>query len=252
MIEKTSLKISVITVCFNSANTLERTINSVKAQNYPNLEYIIVDGGSKDGTINIIQKHENFISKWISEKDSGIYDGMNKGLKLATGDLLILLNSDDQFSEDNSLMEIAKQYQGPETILIADTLMVGSSSESIWKVKKVRNLYLQIPFMHTSCFVPKEIYKQIGYYDTQYKIAADCDFLLRTIKGNCKFYKLENPVIRMFEGGASEKNFVLGRKEYRAIYSRIFHNGILAWWGYTLSLFDFFILGPLVKRIKGR
>jgi len=247
-----SLKISVITVSYNSAKTIQNTISSVEAQDYPNFEYIIVDGDSNDGTLDIIKNHEHIIHKWISEKDSGIYDAMNKGLKMATGDLLILLNSDDQFSHSHALKEIARQYQGPETILIADTLMIKGRVESVWKVKELKNLYFQLPFMHTSCFVPREVYTQLGYYNTQYKIAADCDFLLRTLRANCKFHKLEKPVVKMFEGGASEKNFILGRKEYREIYSRLFQNRILAWWGYSYSLFDFFILGPLVRKIKGR
>ena len=101
------MKISIITVCFNSASTLEATILSVKKQTYKKLEYIIIDGNSSDGTLNIIKSHSDIVTKWISEPDKGLYDALNKGVLLATGDIIGILNSDDIFFSNSTLEEVA-------------------------------------------------------------------------------------------------------------------------------------------------
>ena len=108
------MKISIVTVTLNSEKTLERTIKSVLGQNYSDVEYIIIDGGSTDGTLNIIEKYKDKISKVISEKDNGLYDAMNKGIKLSTGDIVGILNSDDFFYNEEVLSIVANSFEDKE------------------------------------------------------------------------------------------------------------------------------------------
>src|SRR5574343_380982 len=105
------MKISIITVCYNSSETIEDTIQSVASQNYPNIEYIIVDGLSKDSTVDIIKKHSDVVSKWVSEKDKGIYDAMNKGIAMATGDIIGILNADDVYTNKDVLSKVVRHFE---------------------------------------------------------------------------------------------------------------------------------------------
>lgn len=161
------MKISIITVCYNSASTIEKTIKSVASQTYKNIEYIIVDGNSKDNTIDIIKKHENNITKWISEPDKGLYDAMNKGLALATGDLIGILNSDDTFYSVNVIEEIAKFHENNNIDASVgniiqhkeDGKVVRIYSSKFWSPEKLR-----IGFMppHPSIFLKQNYFPSLA------------------------------------------------------------------------------------------
>lgn len=213
---KKNIKFSIITVSYNSEQTIERTIQSVLNQQYPNLEYIIIDGGSNDNTINIIKKYEDKISYWISEPDKGIYDAMNKGLSKAHGDLIGILNSDDWYSP-NILWEIATQYikYGDDNIFHGNIrFCYKNGSNKIAKpCLKLNKLYKGTLLFHPTIFVPKNIYIKYGKFDTKYKIAADYDFILRCYINHLNFVHINQVITNMSMEGESNKNIIKGFKE---------------------------------------
>jgi len=174
-------KISVITVCYNSEKTIERTIKSILNQTYDNFEYIIIDGLSSDLTLDIIKKYTYSFKgkmKWISEQDNGIYYAMNKGIKMANGDLICLLNSDDWY-EPNAFEIMNNHYHGePYKIQYAMQRIITKGKEEQCNILHHQFLNKHM-IPHQTCFVTKSIYKEIGLFDTHYKSAADYDFTIR-------------------------------------------------------------------------
>lgn len=173
----TNYKISIITVCFNAASTIEETINSVINQPYENKEYIIIDGGSTDGTIDIIKKYEDKIAYWVSEPDYGLYHAMNKGIEKATGDIIGMINADDYYF-DNVFADVAKAFEGKnleEYIFFGDMYHDGE----IIKGWRQENVNIGAFGAHPSMFCPKKVYDKIGKYRLWYKILADYDFMYR-------------------------------------------------------------------------
>ena len=208
------MKISVITVCFNSENTIERTIESVLAQKYKNFEYIIVDGGSSDGTINIINRYKDFLKAIVSEKDEGIYDAINKGIKIAEGDIISIIHSDDAFFNINVFDNVVSNFQNNLNLdcLIGTTIINKYNSKKIhrkYNPKIFRNWMLYFGFSppHPSTFIKKNIYDKHGMYKTNYEIAGDFEFYLRVILKNKISYKtLVEKYIIMKTGGKSSKS----------------------------------------------
>lgn len=203
------MKISIITVCFNSVVTLEDTIISVINQTYDNFEYIIIDGNSTDGTLNIIKKYEQYISKWISEPDYGLYDAMNKGISLSTGNIVGLLNSDDTFTSNSVLENIASFHLFNEieasygNVLQSDQSgkLVRFYSSKNWKPTDLRFGYMP---PHPSIFLKRELFEKFGYYNLSFKIGADYEFITRYFlvnKINSKYSGLTTT--NMLVGGVS-------------------------------------------------
>lgn len=177
-------KFSIITVCFNSGTLIERTLQSVVGQYYPNIEYIIIDGGSTDETLSIINKFQSKISRIISEKDNGIYDAMNKGLAKSTGEFVYFLNSGDYLSHDGVISEIIlkiKQYPDFE-IYTGDIEYYDkkNKSERISGYRKKPVDIIARVINHQSIIARKDIFDRCGGFDTKYTIYADYDWLLRT------------------------------------------------------------------------
>ena len=176
-------KISVVTICFNAAKTIEETINSVINQSYKNFEYIIIDACSTDGTLDIIKKYEDKISYFVSEPDYGLYHAMNKGIEQATGDIVGLINADDYYFED-AFANVVKAYDEKN---LNDYIFFGDMIHGENLVKGWRPEYLNISAFgaHPPMFVPKKIYDRIGVYKLQYKILSDYDFMFRAfnVKG---------------------------------------------------------------------
>lgn len=178
-------KISVITPSFNQAEYLERTILSVLNQNYPNLEYIILDGGSTDGSVEIIKKYEKYLHYWVSEKDKGQTDAINKGLKMATGEYLCFQNSDDVFSE-NCFEEVAKIYfKNPKTdIIYGHLLFIDENDETFEVMKSVpfsqkKQVLEGIQIHNQSFFFKKSLCEKYGYFDEKYTFAFDYEIMAR-------------------------------------------------------------------------
>lgn len=219
--------ISIITVSYNSVNTIEQTILSVINQNFKDYEYIIIDGGSKDGTIDIIKKYQNQINIWISEPDSGIYDAMNKGLKLAKGKFISLLNSDDWFEKD-SLNYVANSYKlHPNVDLFHGLLRFIDINDEPDSIIGHYNSYLNTGMIeHPTCFVKKELYDRVGLFDLNYKSASDYDWMLRTKKADAKFLLIPEILTNFRRGGMSESDLgsyeELFIKKKHGLFNKIF------------------------------
>lgn len=215
--ENKNILFSIITVSFNSAKTIEKTILSILNQDFKleNIEYIIIDGGSTDETINIIKKYEgkfpNYI--WISEKDKGIYDAMNKGIQKANGEIIGIVNSDD-WLEGNALSilhEKSSEFNNKKNIYVGSLYfhyLDGSKqflpmTEIYFSQKKKKYI---MPVRHPATFVHKDIYKEIGNFDINFKIEADCDFIYRCIENNINFCFIDQPLSNMLDGGVSNNS----------------------------------------------
>ena len=190
--------IGIITVVYNGEKYLEQTIQSIINQTYDNVEYIIIDGGSTDGTLDIIKKHEDKIDYWISESDSGIYDAMNKGIKLSNGNIIGLVNADDFIYEttlydvSTSIVENTADYTYG-TVHLMDIFGNIVGEKSSMKKDDIQFLkYNGMPFPHPSVFVCKHVYKEhIGLFNTMFRLSSDYDFLLKLVDSNLKSIELK-------------------------------------------------------------
>lgn len=208
------MKISIITASFNSSSTIEACVASINQQTYPDIEHIIIDGGSKDNTLEIINSIANRVSIIISEPDKGIYDAMNKGIKLATGDIIGILNSDDFFTSDDVITKIVSAFK-TNTIdgVYGDICFVNPLNLNkvvrYYSAKWFTTTLFRFGFMppHPSFYVRRECYKELGLYKTDYKIAADYELLIRYLKVNkLKTHYLNFCVVTMRTGGDSTRN----------------------------------------------
>ncbi len=218
------MKISLITVTYNCENTIADTLKSVMEQKCAELEYIVVDGGSTDKTVDIIKEYEEIISFWSSSSDSGIYDAMNRGLKKATGDYVGFLHADDIFFSADTLKRImsALKVQTPDA-LYGDLEYVNSTDTDKvirrWKSCKFHLNLLKNGWMppHPTLYIRRNVIQKIGFFDTTYRIAADYDYILRLFtQEDIKLLYLPIVIVKMRMGGASNKslsNIVLKSKE---------------------------------------
>lgn len=228
------MKVSIITVCFNSESTIKETIESVLSQDYSNIEYIIVDGGSIDKTVDIIKSYGNKISKWVSEKDEGLYDAMNKGLKMAQGDVVGIINSDDVYIDNGVISTVLQLLKEKKSDCIyADLVYVDKKNKnkpiryydsSHFHINKFR--YGWMP-AHPTFFAKKHVYEEVGQFDTSYKIAADFEMLIRILHINKKsFTYFPSPIIKMRYGGASTSGLINNFKLNKEIIRACKQNGI--------------------------
>lgn len=208
-------KISIITVCFNSEKTIEDTIQSVLQQSYSNIEYIILDGLSTDRTMDIIKKYEDQISTIRSEKDEGMYDAINKGIQLASGEVIAILNSDDFYINENTIANVMQTFKISKADSVYGDLFYVDSVETdkikrYWKSGKFKAsnfLYGWMP-PHPSFFVKKKIYEQNGNFNLSLKSAADYELMLRFLyKNRISTYYLNKVLVKMRVGGMSNVSF---------------------------------------------
>lgn len=217
------MKISIITITYNSAETVEETIQSVLSQDYPDIEYIIVDGKSKDNTIQIIEKYNDKISKVVSEKDNGLYDALNKGIRLCTGDVIGMLHSDDVYYNSEVLSKVAAAFkQHPEAgAVYGDLIFVErfnlNSIKRVWR----SGLYKEGSFAkgwmppHPTFFVRKSVYDKYGVFNTDLKLAADYELMLRLIHvKKVKPVYLPIMIVKMRMGGVSNFSVALKWKAH--------------------------------------
>ena len=182
------MKVSIITISFNAMVTIEKTLLSVANQSYENIEHIIVDGNSKDNTIDICKSYSH-ISKILSEPDKGVYDAFNKGIKLATGDVIGFLNADDTFYNENSIQDIVDAFSNNETDIVYGNLdYVNEESKVIrnWISKPYEKGLVKKAWMpaHPSFYCKKEVYDRLGGYNDSFKIAGDFELCLRFLEVN--------------------------------------------------------------------
>ena len=207
------MKVSLITVCYNSKETIEATLQSVKNQSYSNIEFILVDGGSNDGTIDLIKKYEYIITKWISEPDKGLYDAMNKGMKMATGDVVGLINSDDLFCDDEAIKKVVGVFNSDLKLdsVYADLYYVSQlNTNNIirkWVTGDKRAFKYGWHPAHPTFYVKNDIYKKYGYFNLKYKLAADFEIMLRFLdKYKITTKYLKEPLVKMRLGGETNKS----------------------------------------------
>lgn len=207
-------KVSVITIVYNGAAGIERTIKSVLGQGYKNLEYIIVDGGSTDGTIDIVKKYEDKIARWVSEKDRGISDAMNKGIALATGDIVGMIHADDWY-EDGAIKAVVGAFLKYSPGAVCGALRLWNGDRPYYLGESdVEGMRYGMSIWHPTVFVKSEMYKTEGVFDLKYRSAMDYDLLMRFIKKGCAFINLKGRVIaNMSRGGMSETNRYTGLVE---------------------------------------
>ncbi|WP_231318839.1 glycosyltransferase family 2 protein, partial [Escherichia coli] len=228
-------KLSIVTVVYNGERFIENAINSVISQKNEQVEYIIVDGGSTDSTLNIIEKYKNKIDIFISEKDKGIYDAMNKGWSKATGEYVAFLNSDDFYQPGLLNSVLNETNKNPDMIVTNTLIQDGEGKRKLFNRvtrKEDYKLHLRLPFMHPSVFIKKCIISKHNGFSLNYKIASDCDLLLKVLNESISI-EYVNAYIVMRLGGVSDVNYKLGRKEYRDIYFNHFNRKIKANIGYV-------------------
>ena len=207
------MKISIITVCYNSEKTIRKTIDSVIHQDYNNIEHIIIDGLSNDNTLKIINEYSHKISKIISEKDNGIYDAINKGIKSATGDIVGILNSDDELYNSEIIRIIADTFKNNSNLdsIIGDIIFLNDKNQIHRKYSSSKWNPLKFAWglmpPHPSFYCKKQLFSQFGYYRTDFKIASDYELMMRFILVNKITYKyLPHIFVKMSLGGISTRN----------------------------------------------
>lgn len=211
------MKISIITATYNSAQTLGHTIESVIRQTYPDIEYIVVDGASTDGTQQIVKRYEPQLRgkmKWLSEKDHGIYDAMNKGIQMATGDIVGILNSDDYFTSNDIIEQLASAFHNESIDAVYGDIHFirdGQPDKCIryYSSKKFSPIWLRFGFMpaHPSFYCRREIFEKAGLYKTDYQIGSDYEMMVRLfMKHHIKARYLPIDFVTMRTGGTSTRN----------------------------------------------
>ena len=209
------MKISIITVCFNSEDTIRDTIESVLSQTHPDIEYIIVDGASSDNTLSIIQEYQDQISKVVSEPDKGIYDAMNKGIQLATGHFVGILNSDDVFFDQDTIKGLVDFFRSNPELDGAYADLVYVQRDRLDKVSRYytsRNFHpwqirFGLIFPHPTLYVKPELFRKLGYYRLDYRVAADFEMMARLITNGVNLARNPLVMVKMREGGISSTGF---------------------------------------------
>ncbi|SDW46124.1 glycosyltransferase [Lutibacter oricola] len=214
------MKVSIITIVFNNEDCIDNCLNSVKNQTYINIEHIVIDGGSIDRTLDRIEPYKNSLGYFISEKDSGLYNALNKGIKKATGDVIGILHSDDVFYSTDSIEKVVKVFQSKNAdIVYANGMYVERDDTNkvkrIYKSKPFKRRYLNFGWipLHTTIFVKKEVFKYEGMYNESYSIASDYDISLRWFKNReLKKVFLNEWLVKMRLGGKSTTASLQKRK----------------------------------------
>jgi len=215
------MKVSIITITYNSAATVEDTLNSVVNQDYPNIEYLIIDGKSKDKTLQIVDKYKDKITKIVSEKDKGLYDALNKGVNLASGDIIGMLHSDDLYASNHVISDIVKTFESKPDAdgVYADLVFVDRNDINKTTRTWESGDYEEGDFLngwmppHPTFFVRKECYERFGGFNTKLRLSADYELMLRMIhKNKIKLAYLPKVVVKMRMGGASNVSFFVRLK----------------------------------------
>ena len=226
--------ISVITVVFNGAATLEHTICSVLEQTYRNVEFIIIDGGSTDGTLDILREYDDHIDYWVSEKDAGIYDAMNKGIALASGDIIGFINADDFYESSNVLANVAKVFANKRVDVSYGDLCYVKQFDTMkvvryWKSSEFYPNSFEIGWCppHPTFFVRREIYERYGMFDLTFKIAADVELMIRFLEVHrvCAIY-IPVVLVKMRMGGTTNRSLSNILKQNKEILRALKSHGL--------------------------
>ena len=246
------MKVSIITVVYNNKASIEDAILSVASQAYPNIEHIIVDGGSVDGTLDIVERHAGKLARVISEPDRGIYDAMNKGLRCASGDIIGLLNSDDQYASPNVIEKIVNCLKVPDIeAVFADAAFVEPTHPSVI-VRRYSSRHFRpsrIPWgwmpAHPTLFLKREVYTRCGFFKPDFKIAGDFELVARVFwNTGIRYTYIPEVLVKMKTGGVSTSGWagtmLLNREVLRACRENGIHTNMLKICSkYFLKVFEF-------------
>lgn len=247
------MKITIITPTFNSASTIQDLVSSVHNQNWPEIEHIIVDGGSTDRTLELIMQSIKRPVQIISEKDLGIYDAINKGMERSTGDVLGILNSDDFYASMDVLEKVMSEFQSHNCDYVYADLdyidkAVLHKIVRRWRPGEIHGNSLKLGWMppHPTFFIKKELLKYVGKYNISYKISADYDFMLRILKNkNLKYSYIKEVIVKMRLGGASNRSikniFIKNIEDLRIINSHKIGNSVTLFLKSFLKLSQFWV-----------
>ena len=211
------MKISIITITYKSAKTLPRALESVRSQTYGDIEHIIIDGASTDGTKELIINYQLSIInsqspkvRWVSEPDGGIYDALNKGIRMATGDVIGFLHSDDVLYSPDSIGQIAAAFESTKADVVYGDLQYcnGDKVTRRWRSNAFKPSSLKFGWMppHPTLYVRREVYEQVGEYDSWFRISADYDMILRIFTAGYKTHYIPQVLVSMETGGASNRD----------------------------------------------
>lgn len=262
------MKFSIITITFNSAKYLEETIRSVLDQDYTDLEYIIVDGGSTDGTLDIIRRHAERDGRlrWVSEPDEGIADAFNKGISRATGEIIGIINSDDTYAP-GALRAVADAFTArPDCDVFHGDMLRFQGDRPLFLLKPAdveRHIWHEMPINHPATFVTARAYRKVGGFDKTFRVAMDYDMMLRLHTAGFRFRHVDKVLAQMRYGGASDAAVLVGLREVFRVsvqqgYPRwkasywMFHKGFLRGCKLLLrkcGLYSFMRLNPKFREI---
>lgn len=205
------MKISIITVTLNCISTIEQTIISVLSQKDADVEYIVIDGKSTDGTREVIEKYTDRIAVCISEEDAGVYDAMNKGIKRASGDYILFLNGDDYLADETAVNRISAHLDGSSIVI--GRVKTGSRISEVVDMNKVKSSYFGIFYPHQASFIPRGLFDELGFYDLSYKVSADFDWICKAIY-NGKTVKWVDELVSVFRTGGMSSRLECSIDEY--------------------------------------
>jgi glycosyltransferase involved in cell wall biosynthesis len=249
------LTISVVTVCFDAAETIETTLRSVLSQSWPHVEYIVIDGGSTDGTMDIVRRHATGIARIVSEKDNGIYDAMNKGIALSTGDVVYFLNADDSFVDDRVLDDIARAFAEDERRLLVygNVIYEGAPTGVVYERATPFatfgvHEFLRKPFCHQAVFARRELFADAENFDTRFRYVADYEWYIKVFKRHPDgLFAIDRDIARYFYRGRSTTDGANTRREKRAVWYRHLRSPALFWYD-----FRYMLLRGWKKKIMGQ
>lgn len=247
------MKISIITVCYNSANTIEKTILSVASQTYNDIEYIIVDGSSSDGTVDIVNNNSEVVTIFISEPDNGLYDAMNKGIAMATGDLVGILNSDDTFKSNTVLEELAQFHTSNDLDASVGNIIQHNYKNEIIRLYSSKNWKpekLSFGFMppHPSIFFKRDLFDKYGLYNLSFKIGADYELITRFFLKNGISWEYSGiTTTSMLVGGVSSSGYSSYKLITKEIKKALKMNGVIFFSWIINTRFVWKIIGFIKK-----
>lgn len=255
-----AMKVSIITSCYNREATIRESIESVLSQVYNDIEYIVVDAKSTDKTLDIINEYKDRITTIISEPDNGMYEGINKGIKLATGDIIGLLHSDDVFYADDTISRIANEIKRTKSQLVyGNGIFVKPSNMNHIMRDWISGQYIPSKItrgwlpLHTTVFAKRQVFDIVGYYDERYKISADSDWLIRCLyKANLKVAYINDYIVRMRMGGAST-SFRLTKAKWKEDLNLYHRHGLNPFFSLTckvLSKIPQFVIAKLKLKFN--
>lgn len=233
------MKVSIITICFNSSETIFETIKSVNNQSYNFIEHIFIDGGSKDNTLEIIKNSSKRASTVISEKDDGIYNAMNKGLQHAKGEIVGFLNSDDILFDKETVNNIVLEFNSKTDCVYGDLIFVNSENKTVrkWKSRKFKSGLFRYSWTpaHPTFYCRKSIYDKLGCYREDFSIAADVDLMFRFLEiHKIKSSYMDQIIVKMKIGGVStqsiDSTFILSKEVFNSFKTNNYRYSKIAYW----------------------